>query len=249
MEYIEKEKSIKTIQQKKRKAIEKELQKRKEEYPDILKDVEKWKELDNTHYQLQQTENKLTILEGYINEQIKKLCNLLQEEGFIKFEDDKYISCTTNGTISSHIAEVHGPIWIQCMVDKWNYFEDFSAKQLVGLFSCVTDVKLGEDYETHTIKTEDVFLKGKITEMKSVYDKFEREEEKRDIRTGIKYEEAFSCSIIDETMKWCDCQTEEECKQFISQELIAKGISLGDFTKAIMKIATISKEFRSLYMN
>ena len=48
-------------------------------------------------------------------------------------------------------------------------------------------------------------------------------------------------------MEWCDCKTEEECKEFISRRLIPKEISLGDFTKAILKVATAAKELRGLF--
>ena len=186
------------------------------------------------------------MLDTYTHQQIKKLSTLLEDEGFLKIENNEVIA-TPYGILSSHIAEVHGPIWIKCMVDKWNYFEGFSSKQLVGLFSCVTDVKRGEDYEMNTVRIDDIFLKEKIQEMKSIYDTYDTEETKRDIRSGIRYEEEFTFSIIEESMKWCDCKTEEECKTFIQEELIPKEISLGDFTKAILKIATITKELRCLY--
>jgi hypothetical protein len=50
--------------------------------------------------------------------------------------------------------------------------------------------------------------------------------------------------IIDEAMEWCNCSSEEECKLFIQTRLLDKEITIGDFTKAMMKIATISKEFQ-----
>ena len=68
-----------------------------------------------------------------------------------------------------------------------------------------------------------------------------------DIRSGIKYEDAFTFHIVEESMLWCDCKTEEDCKIFIHTKLNEKGISLGDFTKALLKIATVAKELRSLY--
>ena len=245
-EFIEIEKSIQTIQQKKRKNVQKRLDAIKESIPSIVKDVEEWKQLEKYETELVNAQNQCAMLDTYTHQQIKKLSTLLEDEGFLKIENNEVIA-TPYGILSSHIAEVHGPIWIKCMVDKWNYFEGFSSKQLVGLFSCVTDVKRGEDYEMNTVRIDDIFLKEKIQEMKVVYDTYDTEETKRDIRSGIRYEEEFTFSIIEESMKWCDCKTEEECKAFIQEELIPKEISLGDFTKAILKIATISKELRCLY--
>ena len=45
---------------------------------------------------------------------------------------------------------------------------------------------------------------------------------------------------------WTDCTTEQECKYFIQAVISEKGISVGDFTKAMMKIVTIAKELENL---
>jgi hypothetical protein len=44
-------------------------------------------------------------------------------------------------------------------------------------------------------------------------------------------------------MIWCDCATEYDCKSFIQNEVAECSISIGDFTKAMLKIVTIAKEF------
>ena len=133
------------------------------------------------------------------------------------------------------------------MIEKWDYFKFFTSKQIVGLLSCVTDVKVKDEYNTQVPRTKDDFLKEKILYMKKMHETYEEEEGKKDIRTGIRYEEAFNVNIVDDTMAWCDCESEEECKLFISERLKEKEISLGDFTKAILKIATVAKELRGLY--
>ena len=47
-------------------------------------------------------------------------------------------------------------------------------------------------------------------------------------------------------MMWCDCATEHDCKSFIQNEVAEKSISIGDFTKAMLKIVTIAKEFMNI---
>jgi hypothetical protein len=44
-------------------------------------------------------------------------------------------------------------------------------------------------------------------------------------------------------MQWANCETETDCKYFIQQSI---NISVGDFTKAIMKVAAIVKELMSM---
>jgi hypothetical protein len=43
---------------------------------------------------------------------------------------------------------------------------------------------------------------------------------------------------------WCACSSEEECKFFLQQTL--GDISLGDFTKAVLKIVVIVKELKAV---
>lgn len=45
--------------------------------------------------------------------------------------------------------------------------------------------------------------------------------------------------MIDAMIKWCDCTDESQCKWFIQTELAEKSVSIGDFTKAVLKISTI----------
>ena len=41
---------------------------------------------------------------------------------------------------------------------------------------------------------------------------------------------------------WCKCETELECKIYIQNNVAEKGISVGDFTKALLKVSTIARE-------
>lgn len=238
--------NMQTCQPKKRKHLQRDMDALKDSYDRLLQHVEAWEKAEEQQNIVQQRTVSLERLRHYVPDQVYRLADLLIAEKFLTQEQDQFVA-TPLGIVCSHMNEVHGPIWATCMVEKWNYFENFSSKQLVGLFSCATDVKVKDEYDTSIPRTEDAFLQHRLLEMKELYDHYEREEDRRDIRTGIKYDEAFRFTIVDETMEWCDCKSEEECKYFIHEKLVEKGISLGDFTKAILKIATISKEFRSLY--
>lgn len=244
--YIELEESLKTCQPKKRKGINREMDSMKEEYMNLLKDIAKIRSMENHKSNYEKEKNRKEFLEKYIYNQVLRLCMFLESEGFVNINENVIIAKPL-GSICSHVAEVHGPIWIKCMIEKWDYFKFFTSKQIVGLLSCVTDVKVKDEYNTQVPRTKDDFLKEKILYMKKMHEIYEEEEGKKDIRTGIRYEEAFNVNIVDDAMAWCDCESEEECKLFISERLKEKEISLGDFTKAILKIATVAKELRGLY--
>lgn len=244
--YIELEESLKTCQPKKRKGINREMDSMKEEYMNLLKDIAKIRSMENHKSNYEKEKKRKEFLEKYIYNQVLRLCMFLESEDFVKINENVIIAKPL-GSICSHVAEVHGPIWIKCMIEKWDYFKFFTSKQIVGLLSCVTDIKVKDEYNTQVPRTKDDFLKEKILYMKKMHETYEDEEGKKDIRTGIRYEEAFNVNIVDDAMAWCDCESEEECKLFISERLKEKEISLGDFTKAILKIATVAKELRGLY--
>ena len=240
--------SLDSRQPKKRAQHSRELKMISDDHPTVLKDIESWKAVEECIVKSADCKSNVVRLKQFISDQVKRICKLLEEEGFLKIDGDgNKITASENGSICSHLAEVHGPIWVRCMIDKWNYFEGFSSRQLVGLFSCATGVRVEEEFETRNPLTNDEFVRLRLIEMKEMYDKYETEEGIRDIRSGIHNSQEFSFSIVEESMEWCDCTTEMECKEFIVSKLNPKGISLGDFTKAILKIATIAKELRSLY--
>lgn len=232
-------------QQKKRKKIQMELDSMKETNRDIEKDVLLLERVQTHVLQVAKEKEHLSYLSNYVHMQVLRICIFLENQGFLKIEELSHIRTLETGLICSHIAEIHGPIWVTCMISKWDYFKEFTPKQIVGVLSCITDVKIKEECVDTPIK--DPFMKKKVSELKDMYILYGLEEERRYINTGIHYEDAFHQNIVEESMAWCDCGSEEECKLFIAQRLSVKEISLGDFTKAILKIATVAKELRGLY--
>jgi hypothetical protein len=49
--------------------------------------------------------------------------------------------------------------------------------------------------------------------------------------------------LLEEMKGWIQCESVAECKYFIQTVIIPRGISIGDFSKAILKISVITKEF------
>ena len=127
-----------------------------------------------------------------------------------------------------------------------NYFEDFSEKQLVGLFSCFTDVNVAKDVQVSVPCNYDMFLRKKINELRQTYNHYQAIELEYDVRTGYRYEDALMYDIIDYTMEWCDCSSEIECKELLAKLNYNCDVSIGDFTKAMLKIATITRELMNV---
>jgi hypothetical protein len=71
--------------------------------------------------------------------------------------------------------------------------------------------------------------------------------EKRELEANVYSSEVtFTYDLLDIMEEWCDCQTEVECKRLIQEKIAERNISVGDFTKAILKIVVIVKEFQPI---
>jgi hypothetical protein len=67
-----------------------------------------------------------------------------------------------------------------------------------------------------------------------------KEENEVKIKTGVSYEIHFD--LIEYIDYWWDAQDEPECKQVLQKLLQDKGVSLGEFVKALLKINNIVDE-------
>ena len=242
--YTDIKNTIDTFVNKKKKEKQRELENLETEYPSISEDAKLVQKLDSLVIMKKKEEDHLCFLETYMETQIEKVRTVLQENDYIGF--DRTLS--TLGSIAAKMSEVHPLVWSKCITTKWNYLSGFSTKQIVGILSCITDIKIPEEHKRYSILTlkqekVDVFLQERLKELQEEYAKFEQIECDRQLRTGMNYLDVIAFDILEESMKWCDCNSEEECKTFISTELSKKDIGVGDFTKAMLKIATVAREW------
>jgi len=75
---------------------------------------------------------------------------------------------------------------------------------------------------------------------------YEKAERESNLYTGINYDELLMYDMVQYAMEWSHRESEQECKYFIQATISEKGISVGDFTKAMMKIVTIAKELENV---
>jgi superfamily II RNA helicase len=244
--YIYLETTLKNSVNKKRKDAEKQLENIKSEYRYINDDFKSVQELIDMENKLNKNTEFLEYNKKYIESETEKICKIMIENGFIEkcIENDEYI-LSHLGNIASNIAEIH-PLVISKQMIEWEYFKEFSPIQLIGLFSCFTDIKIPFDMKLSVSNTEDLFLKNKIENITRYYHHYNELEIDNEVNTGIKYDDALNYDIVDFSMKWCECQTEEDCKIFIQTDVADKEISIGDFTKAMLKIVTIAKELMNV---
>ena len=257
LNYISLENQLKNLVNKKKKDAEREMRNIEDEYYSLKDDLKLAKEFINLNNQLDDEKTNLSYMSGFISEQTNKVCQVLIDDGFVVInkddgEDDEKTasdnhnySMTHLGRIASNIAEIHPLIISRLMID-YNYFAKLSVRQLIGLFSCFTNVKIPNDQKSSVPITDDEMLKKCIKDLQNYYKQYDKHEFENDLRTGIKYDHELIFDMIEFSMKWCDCDNENDCKYFIQTDVADKSISIGDFTKAMLKIVTITKELMNV---
>jgi superfamily II RNA helicase len=243
--YLELETTLKNCVNKKRKEAEKEMQSIRDEYRFLQQDLLMVKECLELETSEKRSNDTVSYMENYIRDQTELVCQVLEEEGFIEKTCDQNYTLSMLGKIASNLAEVHPLVLTRFMVES-NYFDGFSPMQLAGLFSCFTDVKVPEDERMSRPNIQDSRVKYAMESIVVLYDKYDQLELERDLRTGFQYQGALQFDLIELSMQWCRCSTESECKYFIQSAVAEKSISVGDFTKAMLKLVTVSREIGAI---
>jgi superfamily II RNA helicase len=232
---------------KKRREIENRIQQIKDDHKYFANDLLSYNELERMKTQYHSETESLTYIQNYVRDQTDKICQIMIDDGFLSLNtsDGDCYELTTLGKMASGIAEIH-PLCLTTLISGWE-LDQFSVEQLIGLFSCFTDVKLQQDLRMYRPTISDEFLKSKIMEVIEIYKKYCGREEDIEVCTGIRYEDALQYDMIEYSMKWSELENELDCKRFIQNAISEKGISIGDFTKSMLKIVTISKEWIGVF--
>ena len=247
LRYKELEDTHRSLVNKKRKDAEREMSNIQENHRSLKQDVVSVREYLQVLDSIVKERTYLDDLRRFVVNQTDKITRILLDNNFIQPVDgiEGHYCFTPMGTIASCIAEVH-PLPITHMLVETEYFKDFSVRQIIGLISCFTDIKIPHDEKLGSPNCDDLLLKNIVNKMRDRYRRFQDIELEIGIETGMKYDDALIFDMIDFSMKWCDCTSEIECKQFIQGDLAEKSISIGDFNKAMLKIVTVVRELSSI---
>jgi len=244
-DYLDIETRVKNTVNKKRKDLERQMQQMRDANRNIVENCKTVREYDTLVAKKIKEEYDLAGVSRYITDQVKNVVDILAGVGFIELgSDDTYVP-TYLGKMAADVAEIHPVVFIQ-LLEQTSQFAKFSPKQLVGLFSCFTDIKVAQDMKLGCPNSKDPLLQNTVEKMEKLFGGLADREHERAMDTGINYNSALMYDLMDQIAEWCDCETEQDCKYYIQQVLGEKGISAGDFSKGILKIATITKELGSL---
>jgi len=232
---------------KKRKDTERRVQQIKDEYRTIAADAQTYQKYAIKEKEIERIQQDIDYQKNFIRYKVTNICNVLTERQFISKIHDVY-SLTNSGRISSSFAEMNPIVFVEYLYAT-DYMKEMTTKQIIGFFSCFTNIKVEQELRVSVPTTEDKVIKNSIGIINTIIDKYESYEDEYQIQlssTNSRCDLELSYDMIDATIKWCDCIDEAQCKWFIQTELSEKSVSIGDFTKAVLKISTISKELMTM---
>ncbi len=169
-------------------------------------------------------------VEQYVETTVETTIDLLERRGFLR---DKVLSVA--GHYASALKEVHCLVFADLLVVR--YFENKDVSTLVELFSCFTNVSVQEQFKETTAHDS-------VRHICGLYDDYLKEECSLKVNSGIDYDLQYDLAPY--MREWCKSQSIEECKWVLQTMMAEKGIFLGEFVKALLKINNIAVELATI---
>jgi hypothetical protein len=158
---------------KKRKEMEKEIQKIKDIYQTVEQDQTTFNKYNLKQTELNELQTRQDIIDNYINDDVNKVLNLLEDDRFIEFNEveseleNKVVpTLTLKGKMASQLREVHCLVFARLLEDDILY--KLSPVQLITLFSCFTNISVQDGVEDFTPYTEDLIVKDIINTINTI---------------------------------------------------------------------------------
>jgi superfamily II RNA helicase len=227
---------------KKRKEIDRKLTDMKGQYKYIAEDIRLLERIEMAETSISQKDRELEGTASYLKTQTDKICDILLETGILSYNssDGIYSFAQPLGIIAAQFAEVH-PIPLAKIIVSENWFQGWSAIQMVGFLSSFVDIRLPENQRNVGPTCDDAKVKNAVVKLQDFYNDIRDREIAQGCHTGIEYEGAICFDMADKMMEWCVLSDEVECKTYLREDNECK-ISTGDFAKACMKLSAIAKE-------
>ena len=225
---------------KKRKQLDAELKQIMQQYPSCEKDAKIHGEINELTDELQKDKDELGLIESHIEDKLTFVCQLLEENDFIIKNENKF-ELTNMGKVASHIAEIH-PLISSKLILSNDWFSDLNSIEIVSLFSLFTDVNISKEERSYEPCCKNENIQKYACLLKTYYENYDDLEYSKNIYSGYDYVDSLMYDMPNLVEDWCSYNSEGECKFFLQNDVAIKGISVGDFTKALLKISTIIRE-------
>jgi superfamily II RNA helicase len=240
-DFISLQKNRVTSVNKKRKEIERQLQQIHNNYKYVEQDKLSYQKIAIKENEINDYQKQFDNLNKYIHSGVEVVLNLLKNEQFVE-ENATDLNLTFKGKIACQLREIHCLVFAKLLEDK--SIDEFSSKQLVGLFSCFTNISVQDDFKEYFPSSYDKKINEIVTSVSTMYSNYQKKETELGINSGSDYNIHFD--LLKYTSEWCEAQSVEECKLLLQRIGEEKEIFLGEFVKALLKINNISAEMEKI---
>jgi len=157
---------------------------------------------------------------------------------------------TNRGRMAAAVAEIH-PLALVDVLDHTGFFWEYDVVEIIGWLAMYTDIKpqsgnrefggvMDMDMDDKKGMGEDLY--GIYTFVAERYQEYQELEQRADLNTGTAYHGVVQTVLMLPMMEWANLTTEIKCKTFVQVRLADLGISLGDFSRSVLKISAMVKE-------
>jgi len=185
--------------------------------------------------QLEKIKLEEGIFQTYMEDNVSQVIKMLTHDGFI--DSSSSLVLTLRGKIASQLREVHCLVFAKLV--EANVFDTMTTEELVSLFSSFTSVTVNEENTSDATNASPL-----LSDIQRMYHEYMDKEITLQLGTGVDYTIHFD--LMEYTKEWCQCDSVEECKYLLGKLEREKGIFLGEFVKALLKINNISCEFEKV---
>jgi hypothetical protein len=232
----------KTAFNKRRKELDREIQNMQDQYKGIESDVKTVEKYNEKCVELERMRQSFNSTEQFLGANVKTILEFLEKDGFVTKEDDSLYKLSVRGFIATHLREIHCLVFAKLLEE--NKFDILDAKKLIGIFSCFTNVTVADEQKALALAYANRDLQEIMGRVASLYDYCQDFETLKQVNTGVDYEMHYD--LIDYTIAWAECESAPECKTVLQRLEKEKGVFLGEFVKAILKINNIASEMEKI---
>jgi hypothetical protein len=179
----------------------------------------------------------------YIVYQSTQVLELMVYKNYVSKNEDNHYELTQLGKHASYVKEIQ-PLITSYIMDKLDYFNEYDTKDIIQILSIFCDVKVEDsiknNYPVSNGKCENV-----MKMFHNLFEEYSALEDKYQVFTGIQ-ENNLNYDIYEYIEQWVNSTTEVDCRLIVKKIKEDKDISLGDFSKALLKISTICNELYTM---
>jgi len=230
---------------KQKKKAERAKQMLQQEYPSIDKDVQMYKDLSTLKEERMDLVYQRQNTEHYIANHVDQVCELLVKEGCMKMGDTECnsYSLTHIGRAAHCMQETNGVVCARA-IEK-GLFHDVDVPILAALFASFTDVRVASNSQSAPSRRENgLIINATFDHLYEGYHTLMRRWQDtvlEHLQVTNEDDYVMTDTIIYDVHDWCLAETEAECK-LVLQSLARRGIFVGEFVKAILKVNNIAQE-------